>query len=132
MVYALSWLAVLILLAIWSLGTWACLAIGTWTVATTGVLASSSPAIALRLPDWLAAWIPPEIGFAFTSMLSTFGPTIQAIVDRVPDLTGSLSAAIWLIWAVGCALLSGMGIVVSGAIALLRRRSPHTATQRVG
>ena len=130
MFYALSWFAVLSLLAMWSLAAWAFHAMATWTVANAGVLAGSSQAIgAVPVPDWLAPWIPPEFALAFTSMLSAFTPAIEAMLDWAPALAGGLSVVVWAVWAIGCALFIVMGIVLSGTIAVLRRRTSVRTSQ---
>ena len=125
MYYALGWFVVFSLLALWSLAAWAIHSIAAWTVANTGVLTGGSEAIkALRVPDWLAPWIPSELTLAFTSMLSAFTPAIEAMLDWAPALAGGLSAAVWVVWALGSALLVILGLVLSGLIAMLRRRAP--------
>ena len=130
MLYALSWSVTFILLALWSLAAWAFHSIAAWTVSNAGVLAGGSGAIeSLRVPDWLAPWIPPELALAFTSMLSASGPAIEAALDQAPALAGGLSVATWTIWGVGIALIVILGLVCSGLIAILRRRaSSHAAT----
>ena len=122
--YALSWSVVFILLALWSLAAWAFHSIAAWTVSNSGVLAGGSEAIeALRAPEWLAPWIPPELALAFTSMLSTFIPAIEAALNQAPALAGGLSVAIWVVWGVGSALIVILGLVCSGLITVLRRRA---------
>ena len=133
MFYALGWFAVFILIALWSLAAWAFHAVTAWTVSNAGVLAESSGAIeALRLPDWLAPWVPPEFALALTSTLSAFTPSIEAVLDWAPALAGGLSVAIWSVWAIGSALLIVFGVVLSGMIAVLRRRSTTSAASSVG
>ncbi len=133
MFYALGWFAVFILIALWSLAAWAFHAVTAWTVSNAGVLAESSGAIeALRLPDWLAPWVPPEFALALTSTLSAFTPSIEAVLDWAPALAGGLSVAIWSVWAIGSALLIVLGVVLSGMIAVLRRRSTTSAASSVG
>lgn len=128
MFHAISWFAVFSLLALWSLAAWAFHSIAAWTVANAGVLAGSSgPIEALHVPDWLAPWVPPELALALTSLLSAFTPAIEAMLAWAPALAGGLSVAVWVVWAIGCALLIVMGLVLSGTIALLRR---HASTRR--
>lgn len=133
MFYALSWLVVFSLLALWSLTAWAFHSITAWTVANAGVLAGSSGAIeALRVPDWLAPWIPPELALAFASVLSAFTPAIEAVLGWAPALAGGLSVAVWVVWAIGSALLIVLGVVLSGMVAVLRRRSTMPAVPSGG
>lgn len=129
MFYALSWFVVLALLALWSLGAWALHAITAWTVAHAGVLAGGSGvAQGLRVPDWLAPWMPPELAPALESMAAAVGPAIETLLGWVPALEGGLSVAIWVIWGLGSALLVVLGFVATGLIAVLRRRASAPAT----
>ena len=129
MFYALSWFAVLSLLAMWSLAAWAFHAIATWTVANAGVLAGGSGATeGLRLPDWLAPWIPPELAGALASMVSALMPAIEAVLGWAPALAGGLSVAVWVVWGIGSGLLILLGVVLSGLIAVLGRRAAVSMT----
>ena len=124
MFYALSWFAVLSLLAMWSLAAWAFHAIATWTAANAGALASGSGATeGLRLPDWLAPWVPPELAGALAAMVSALMPAIEAVLAWAPALAGALSVAVWVIWAIGSGLLILLGVVLSGLVAVLGRRA---------
>jgi len=122
--HALNWFVVFSLLALWSLAAWAFHAIGVWTISNTGALAGGAGAIeSLRLPDWLAPWLPPELALAFTSMLSAFMPVVDAVLNQAPALAGGLSVAVWAVWGIGSILLVVLGFVVTGIIAVLRRRA---------
>lgn len=124
MLYALSWSVTFILLALWSLAAWAFHSIAAWTVSNAGVLAGSSGAIeSLRVPDWLAPWIPPEFALAFTAMLSALSPAIEATLNQAPALAGGLSVGVWAVWGVGSALIIILGLVCSRLITVLRRRA---------
>lgn len=128
MFYALSWLVVFMLLALWSLAAWTIHAIAAWTISHAADLAGGSgPLDALRLPDWLAPWVPPELLPAIASMLSAFGPAIETLLGWAPSLAGGLSLLIWVIWALGSALLVVLGVVLSGLVALQHRRSTRPA-----
>lgn len=62
MFYALSWFLVAALLALWSLAAWALNAVAVWTLSNAGGLSSAASGVGtIRLPDWLAPWVPPEI-----------------------------------------------------------------------
>lgn len=122
MFYALSWFAVLSLLVLWSLAAWAFHAMAAWTAANAGVLAGSSQAVeAMRVPDWLAPWVPPELAPMLTSMLAALAPAIETVLGWAPALAGGLSVAVWVVWALGSALLIVIGMLLSGLIALLGR-----------
>jgi hypothetical protein len=123
MFYAINWFVVFSLLALWSLAAWAFHAVTTWTVSNAGVLTGASGTTpALRVPDWLAPWVPPEFSLALASMLSAITPAVEAAVAWAPALAGGLSTAVWVIWAIGSVVLIILGSVVTGLIALLRRR----------
>ena len=66
MFYAISWFAVFVLLALWSLAAWALHAVAVWTVSNAGAWSGAASDAAsgigeLRLPQWLAPWVPPEV-----------------------------------------------------------------------
>ena len=124
MLYALSWSVMLILLALWSLAAWAFHSIAAWSVSNAGVLAEGSGAIeSLRVPDWLAPWIPPELALAVTSMPSAISPAFEAALNQAPALAGGLSVAVWAVWGIGSALIVILGLVCSRLITVLRRRA---------
>jgi hypothetical protein len=131
--YALSWFVVFSLLALWSLAAWAFHAVTAWTVSNAGALAGASGATeGLRIPDWLAPWVPPEFAAALASMVSAFAPAIEAVLGWAPALAGGLSVAVWVVWGIGSALLIVLGVVLSGMIAVLRRRSSTPTTSSGG
>jgi len=131
--YALSWSVVFSLLALWSLAAWSFHSIAAWTVSNAGVLAGGSGAFeGLRVPDWLAPLVPPELALAFTSMLSALTPAIEAALNQAPALAGGLSVAVWVVWGVGSALIVILGLVCSGLITVLRRRASVFAAPSMG
>lgn len=128
MFHALNWVLVSSLLALWSLAAWAFHAVAAWTISNTGALAGGAAAIeGLRLPDWLAPWLPSELALAFTSTLSAFMPAVEAMLEQAPALAGGLSVAVWVVWAIGSVVLVVLGLVVTGLIAVLRRRASVSA-----
>jgi hypothetical protein len=128
MFYALGWFVVLALLALWSLGAWALHAIAAWTVANAGALAGGSGvAQGLRVPDWLAPWMPPELAPALDAMAAALGPAIETLLGWAPALAGGLSVAVWVVWGLGSALLIGLGFAATALIAVLRRRGSAPA-----
>jgi hypothetical protein len=133
MLYAVNWFVVLSLLALWSLAAWAFHAVTAWTVSNAGVLAGASGAAeGLRMPDWLAAWLPPEFAPALSSMVSAITPAIEAVLGWAPALAGGLSVVVWVVWAIGSVLLVVLGFVVTGLIAALRRRASMLAAPARG
>jgi len=110
MFYAISWFVVFGLLALWSLGVWAFHAAAVWAVFNAGALTGATSGVeSLRLPDWLAPWVPLEIVPAVTSLLSGLVPVVEDLLQAAPSLAGGLSVATWVIWGLGSALLVQLG-----------------------
>lgn len=130
MFYALSWFFVLSLLALWSLAAWAFHAIAVWAVSNAG--GWTDPALRtenLRLPDWLAPWVPPEVLQAMTSLLSGLAPAVETLLQAAPSLIGVLSVATWIIWGLGSLLLVLLGAGLHLLIAMWRRREGGSGPQ---
>jgi len=124
MFYAFSWFVVLGLVAVWSLGAWMFHAVAVRAVSNAGALSGAATGIeGLRLPDWLAPWVPPEIVQLVTSLLSGLAPAVEGLFQAAPALAGVLSVATWVIWGLGSAVLILVGAGLHLLIALGRRRS---------
>jgi hypothetical protein len=122
-----------VLLVLWSLAVWAFHSIAAWTVSNAGVLAGGSGAIeGLRAPEWLAPWIPPELALALSSTLSALSPVLEAAISQAPALAGGLSAAVWVVWGIGSALIVILALVCSRLITALRRRASLLTAPSVG
>lgn len=110
MLHAISWFVVFGLLALWSLAAWAAHAVAVWAVSNAGALTGAASGVeGLRLPEWLASWVPPEIGQAMTSLLSGLVPAVEGLLQSAPALAGGLTVAAWVIWVLGSALLFLLG-----------------------
>ena len=134
MLYAISWFAVLSLLALWSLAAWALHAVAVWTVsnagALTGAASGATAGVAgLRLPDWLAPWVPPELAQAMTSLLSGLAPVVEGLFQAAPALAGGLTVATWVIWGLGSELLVLLGAGLHLLVAMWRRRGGRSGPQ---
>ncbi len=130
MFYALSWFVIFSLLALWSLGAWAVHAAAVWTVSNAGALTGAAvDAEGLRLPEWLAPWVPPEIAQAMTSLLSGLAPAVEGLLQAMPALAGGLTVATWVIWGLGSALLFLLGTGLHLVIAMWRRRGGGSGPQ---
>lgn len=134
MFYALSWFVVFGVLALWSLGAWAFHAVAVWVVSNAGTLTGAasgavSGAEGLRLPQWLAPWVPPEIVQAMASLLSGLAPAVEGLLQAAPSLAGGLSVATWVIWAFGSVLLVLLGAGLHLLIAMWRRRDGGSGPQ---
>ncbi|MBK7262361.1 MAG: hypothetical protein IPI03_11055 [Rubrivivax sp.] len=137
MLYALSWFLVSSLLALWSLAAWAMHAAAVWAVSNAGALTgaaseAASGAAGLRLPDWLAPWVPPEFAQALTSLLSGLAPAVESLLQAAPALAGGLTVATWVLWGLGSALLIVLGAGLHLLIAMWRRRGGASGPRPAG
>lgn len=113
MFYALSWLAVFALLAIWSMVVWALHAMTTWALSSAGVLTgAASDATSVALPGWLSPWIPAELIDDVTHFAKGLVPLLESLIQAAPSLAGGLSIAAWVIWAIGGLILLVLGVAV--------------------
>ena len=123
MFYALSWFAVLAVLALWSLAAWALHAVAVWTVSNAGALSGAAAGVGtLAVPDWLAPWVPPELAQWASQAMGALAPFIDRLLQAAPALAGGLTVATWVVWALGSVLLVLLGAGLHLLIALLRRR----------
>ena len=124
MFYALSWFVIFSLLALWSLGAWAVHAVAVWTVSNAGGLTAAASGVeGLRLPEWLAPWVPPEIVQVMNPLLSGLAPAVDGLLQTAPALAGGLTVATWLIWGLGSALLFLLGVGLHLLLAMWHRGS---------
>ncbi len=134
MFYALTWFVVLSLLTLWSLAVWAAHGVAVWTVSYAGTLTGAAAGVeSLRLPEWLAPWVPPEIEPAMTSLLWGLVPAVDGLIQAAPALAGGLTVAVWVIWGLGGALLVLLGAGLHVLIAMWRSggrgAGPHPRPQ---
>jgi hypothetical protein len=123
MFYALSWSVMFSLLTLWSLAAWAFHSITAWTVLNAGALTGAALGVeGLRLPEWLAPWVPPEIVQAMASLLSGLAPAVESLFQAAPALAGGLTPATWVIWGLGSVALVLVGAGLHLLIAIWRRR----------
>ena len=133
MFYALSWLFVVALLALWSLAAWALHAVAVWTVSNVGALTgAASGAGSLAVPDWLAPWVPPELAQWASQLVTGFAPFVDGLLQATPALAGGLTVATWVIWGIGSVLLVLLGAGLHLLIALWRRRGDSGSGPRPG
>lgn len=120
MFYALGWILVFSLFAMWSLGAWAFHVATAWALSQAGGISGAALGDS-ALPGWLAAWLPADVLQGLGEMLVGIGPIVDRLVQGAPALAGGLSAAIWVIWAVGSLLLLLTGVGLHALIAFIRR-----------
>lgn len=130
MFYILSWFVVLGLLALWSLGAWAFHAVAVWTVSNAGAYTGATSDVeGLRLPEWLAPWVPPEIVQAMTSLVSGLAPVVESLLQAAPSLATGLTVVTWVIWGLGSALLLLLGAGAHLLISIGRRHGGGSGPQ---
>jgi hypothetical protein len=123
MFYALSWFVVVVLLAVWSLAAWALNAVAVWIVSNSGAVSGAASDVgSIRLPDWLGAWVPPEVAQLVGQMLAGLRPMVDSLLQTAPALAGGVTVATWLVWFIGSALLLMLGAGTHLLIALWRPR----------
>lgn len=123
MFYALSWFAVVSLLALWSLAAWALHAVAVWTVSNAGALSGAASGVgSIALPDGLAPWVPAELVQAMTQLAAGLGPLVDSLLQAAPALAGALTVVAWVVWAIGGVLLLLLGAALHLLIAMWRRR----------
>ena len=127
MLYALSWLMVFSLLALWSLAAWAMHAVAVWGISDAGALTgaasdTASSAGVLLLPEWLAPWVPQQVAEAIASVVSGLAPAVESLLQAAPALAGGLTVVAWVVWGIGSLLLLMLGAGLHLLIALWRRR----------
>ena len=128
MFYALSWFLVFGLFLLWSLAAWAVNAVAVWTVSNASAITGVASGVeGIRLPQWLAPWIPPEIAQMVTSLLSGFAPLVESLLQTAPALSGGLTMATWVIWGLGSAMLVLLGAGLHLLIAMWRRSGGSSA-----
>lgn len=126
-----AWLVIAFLLALWSLGAWALHAMAQWGTKFAGAAGApgavaelAGQASELRLPEWLAAWLPAGAQGQWGAVVSAFTPWVESVMSHAPSLVAWLAPAIWVIWALGGVLLLVLGGGLSAVILLIGRRRP--------
>lgn len=119
MIVALVWLAVVMMLALWSLAAWGVHAAGVWAVSNAG---ATSGVGTLRLPEWLAVWVPEELVRLLGAMLADLAPLIDGLLQSAPLLASGLTLAMWIVWGLGALMLVAIGAALHGLVALVRRK----------
>lgn len=132
MLYALGWFLVFSLLALWSFAAWAMHAVAVWTVSNAGALTGvASEVREVRLPEWLAPWVPPEVAQGIPALVADVAPMVDSLLQAAPGLAGGLSVAAWVVWGIGSALLLLLGAGMHVLVAMWLRRGGSTGPLRV-
>lgn len=130
MVYVLSWFVVGSLLALWSLAAWALHGVAVWAVSNAGALSGTASGVgSLRLPDWLAPWVPAEAMQAVTALVAGLALLVDSLLQAAPALAGGLGVLSWAVWGLGSVLLVLLGAGLHLLMALWRRRGGGVGPQ---
>lgn len=126
--HGVTWLVMIFLLTLWSLGAWALHALVQWAAGLArpsesgGLSEVLGQAGTLRPPEWLAVWMPPGTQEWWDAMVSAVTPWIDDALTHVPGLLTWLSPAVWVAWALGAVLLLALGGGLSALIAMGQRQ----------
>lgn len=133
MIYALSWFAVVSLLALWSVAAWALHALAVWTVSNAGSLSGAASGVGgFALPDWLAPWVPTELVQVITQLAGGLGPLVDSLLQAAPTLAGGVTVAAWVVWGIGSVLLVLLGAGLHPLMAFWRRRGGSGSGRSAG
>lgn len=138
MFYAINWLVSFLLLALWSVAVWGVHAASVWAVSHAGVLADGSAAAhAILVPEWLRAWMPPELMGQWQAWVASIGPWLQGALEAMPALAGAVTVAAWALWGLGALMLMVLAVGVHLLIAWAQRhrngpRGPSAAMASAG
>ena len=134
MFYAMTWLLLAVLMALWSGAAWALHALAVWSVAQAGGLAGlPGQVVALgTVPEWLAFWLPVDAQASWTATLAALAPFFDYLLAVAPGLVAWAAPLIWVLWAVGGLMLLVLGVAATLMIRAVKRRlspSPSTPAQ---
>jgi hypothetical protein len=124
MPYLLSWSAIALLLALWSLVVWALHAVTWWTVSNADALSGTAERVSqLPVPSWLSPWVPPDLAPWVNEAMASLAPMVERLLQTVPALADGVTLAAWVVWGLGSALLVLAGAGLNVFIALQRNRA---------
>lgn len=123
MFYAISWIAIASLLALWSLATWALQSVAVWGISNAGALSGAASGVGgIALPEWLVPWIPAEVVQAMSHLTEGLRPLVDSLLQSAPALAGGVTVTAWAVWGIGSVLLLLLGAGLHVLIAVWRRR----------
>ncbi|MDH4391426.1 MAG: hypothetical protein QE285_08380 [Aquabacterium sp.] len=104
-----------------------------WAVSQAGALTGAAAGAAgIRLPDWLAPWVPPDLLQTVTALVSGLAPAMDSLLQAVPVLAGGLTVLAWVVWGLGSVLLVLLGVGLHLLVAMWRRRGGGSGPQPQG
>ena len=122
MLPALGWIAILMLLALWSLTVWTLHAVSAWAVVNAGALSGAATGMqGLELPAWLSLWMPPEIAQAALALMKGLAPLVDSLLQAAPALAGAVTVLAWGVWGLGSVALVLLGVGLHVGFGVWRR-----------
>jgi hypothetical protein len=122
MLYIVSWFFVLTLLAIWSACIWIAHSLASWSLTGIGSVVGQTQHIdRLPIPDWIAAWIPPDLVLALKATSAGVLPWVESALNALPSVGSWLSPLAWTVWGVGLVILAVGAALLHALISVSRR-----------
>jgi hypothetical protein len=122
MLYIVSWFFVLTLLAIWSACIWIAHSLASWSLTGIGSVVGQTQQIdRLPIPDWIAAWIPPDLVLALKATSAGVLPWVESALNALPSVGSWLSPLAWTVWGVGLVILAVGAALLHALISVSRR-----------
>jgi hypothetical protein len=122
MLYIVSWFFVLTLLAIWSACIWIAHSLASWSLSGIGsVVGQTQQMDRLPIPDWIAAWIPPDLVLALKATSAGVLPWVESALNALPSVGSWLSPLAWTVWGVGFVILAVGAALLHALVSVSRR-----------
>lgn len=122
MLFYISWLSVLALLAFWSLSIWLTHALVAWSMSGVGALAGQPLSVeSLAMPEFVALWVPADVIVAIKSAAAMAAPFFETALAALPSVAGWLSPLAWGVWGFGALALVVIGAVLHAIIFTTRK-----------
>jgi hypothetical protein len=122
MLYIVSWFFVLTLLAIWSACIWIAHSLASWSLTGIGsVVGQTQQMDRLPIPDWIAAWIPPDLALALKATSASVLPWVESALNALPSVGSWLSPLAWTVWGVGFVILAVGAALLHALVSVSRR-----------
>jgi hypothetical protein len=113
----LSWMVVLLLLAVWSLLVW----LGHAVLAAMFGGAGRLPWQELALPESWTVWLPQGVSEGLTDLIDGLRPWLEGLAAQMPSLVGATTVLAWVVWALGALCLVAAGGAAHAGLRWWRR-----------
>lgn len=122
MLYVVSWFFVLTLLAVWSACIWIAHSLASWSLTGIGSVVGQTQQIDRQpFPDWIAAWIPPDLVLALKATTASALPWVESALNALPSVGSWLSPLAWTVWGIGFVILAVGAALLHALISMSRR-----------